>query len=329
MFSWRRAILVSLGATITNFTLAGNTLAQDSTVNPVPVPIPPPSINLSDTIPNVGYFTDGNPGTTGPVSAINIAGFNPVQITDISTFNLNTIDMLMVNNSSSRGGFSTALLNRLPSIETWVSNGGSFIAHDRFVSSSVGLSESNPLLLGTPTTLTQRDLGSDLDIIAPGDTLVTNGPHGVLNDSSLDGGDWSSHGFVIGKKKKKSRGGQKGHIGKSRELYPESECRSIENHVPATCKCCGEELSGTVSNPYRHQVVEIPPRELEIVEHRLHELECKHCGAKTRANLPENITESGYGATVVTLVSLMSGVYRYSHRMIVRTIIILRRYCGV
>jgi transposase len=112
----------------------------------------------------------------------------------------------------------------------------------------------------------------------------------------------------LGKKKKKSRGGQKGHIGKSRELYPESECRSIENHVPATCKCCGEELSGTDSNPYRHQVVEIPPRELEIVEHRLHELECNHCGAKTRAKLPENITESGYGATVVTLVSLMSGV---------------------
>ena len=121
----------------------------------------------------------------------------------------------------------------------------------------------------------------------------------------------------LGKKKKKSRGGQKGHIGKSRDLYPESECRSIENHVPVTCKCCGEELSGTDSNPYRHQVVEIPPRELEIVEHRLHELECNHCGAKTRAKLPENITESGYGATVVTLVSLMSGVYRHSHRMIV------------
>ncbi len=119
------------------------------------------------------------------------------------------------------------------------------------------------------------------------------------------------------KRKKRNRGGQKGHIGNSRELYPESKCKSVENHKPETCKCCGEKLSGTDDNPYRHQIVEIPPIELEIVEHRLHQLECNHCGAKTRAKLPANIPESGYGATVVALVSLMSGVYRHSHRMVV------------
>jgi transposase len=118
------------------------------------------------------------------------------------------------------------------------------------------------------------------------------------------------------KRKKRKRGGQKGHIGNNRELYPESECKSVENHLPQTCKCCGEKLSGTDSNPYRHQIVEIPPIELEIREHRLHQLECNHCGTKTRANLPENVCKSGYGATVVALVSLMSGVYRHSHRMI-------------
>lgn len=119
------------------------------------------------------------------------------------------------------------------------------------------------------------------------------------------------------KKKKRSRGGQKGHLGNSRELYPESQCQSIENHRPEICKCCGEKLSGTDEHPYRHQIVEIPPIELEIVEHRLHQLECNHCGTKTRAKLPENVTESGYGATVVALVSLMSGVYRHSQRMVV------------
>ena len=119
------------------------------------------------------------------------------------------------------------------------------------------------------------------------------------------------------RRKKRSRGGQKGHVGYSRELYPESECRSVQNHLPETCKCCGEKLSGTDENPYRHQVVEIPPIELEIVEHRLHKLKCNHCGTTTRANLPNNVSESGYGATVVALVSVMSGVYRHSHRMIV------------
>ena len=57
------------------------------------------------------------------------------------------------------------------------------------------------------------------------------------------------------KRKKKNRGGQKGHLGSSRELYPESQCKSIENHKPETCKCCGEKLSGTDDNPYRHQIV--------------------------------------------------------------------------
>jgi hypothetical protein len=88
------------------------------------------------------------------------------------------------------------------------------------------------------------------------------------------------------KRKRRKRGGQKGHIGYSRELYPESECTRIEDHKPETGKCCGEKLSGIDANPDRHQVVEIPPIQLEIAEHRLHQLECNHCGAKTRAKLP-------------------------------------------
>ena len=34
------------------------------------------------------------------------------------------------------------------------------------------------------------------------------------------------------KKKKRNRGGQKGHLGYSRELYPESECRDVKDHKP-------------------------------------------------------------------------------------------------
>lgn len=119
------------------------------------------------------------------------------------------------------------------------------------------------------------------------------------------------------KKKKRNRGGQKGHLGYRRELYPEEDCNQIENHLPEICDCCGEKLSGEDANPYRHQIVEIPPIELEITEHRLHQLECNHCGSLTRAKLPEGVCENGYGATIVALVSLMSGVYRHSHRMIV------------
>ena len=122
------------------------------------------------------------------------------------------------------------------------------------------------------------------------------------------------------KKKKptgKKRGGQPGHAGHSRPLYPVEECDSVTDHYPQTCACCGEGLKGFDPNPYRHQVVEIPPIQLHIEEHRLHQLTCQHCGEKTRATLPETVEECGYGERVVAIVSVLSGMYRHSHRMVV------------
>ncbi len=115
----------------------------------------------------------------------------------------------------------------------------------------------------------------------------------------------------------KKRGGQPGHRGHSRPLYPVEECSSLTDHYPQTCDCCGERLTGVDPNPYRHQVVEIPPIKLHIEEHRLHQLSCPHCGEKTRAVLPEEVEASGYRERVVAIVSVLSGMYRHSHRMVV------------
>ncbi|MFM6512868.1 MAG: transposase [Microcystis panniformis] len=95
------------------------------------------------------------------------------------------------------------------------------------------------------------------------------------------------------------------------------ECDIVTDHYPQTCGCCGEELKGFDPNPYRHQVVEIPPTKLHIEEHRLHQLTCPHCGEKTRAALPVEVEECGYGARVVAIVSVLSGMYRHSVRMVV------------
>ena len=122
------------------------------------------------------------------------------------------------------------------------------------------------------------------------------------------------------KKKKptgKKRGGQPGHRGHSRPLYPVEECSRVMDYYPETCACCGERLTGFDPHPYRHQVVEIPPVKLDIEEHRLHQLRCDHCGQKTRASLPEEVEASGYRDRVVAIVSLMSGMYRHSQRMVV------------
>lgn len=114
----------------------------------------------------------------------------------------------------------------------------------------------------------------------------------------------------------KKRGGQPGHKGHSRFLYELSDCESVFNHHPENCSCCGEKLNGIDANPYRHQIVEIPPIKPIIVEHRLHQIECQQCGTLTRAKLPQDVHPSGYGVRVVALVTVLSGLYRHSQRMV-------------
>ncbi len=123
-----------------------------------------------------------------------------------------------------------------------------------------------------------------------------------------------------GKKKKptgKKRGGQPGDQGHSRPLYSVEECESVTEHYRETCGGCGERLTGVDPYPYRHQVVEIPPIQLHIEEHRLHQLACPHCGQKNRAVLPQEVEACGYGDRVVAIVSVLSGMYRHSHQMVV------------
>ena len=118
------------------------------------------------------------------------------------------------------------------------------------------------------------------------------------------------------KKSGKKRGGQPGHKGHSRFLYELSECESVLDHHPLTCRCCGEKLRGEDANPYRHQIVEIPPIKPIIIEHRRHQLKCDECGTLTRAKLPVDVHPSGYGVRVVALVTVLSGLYRHSTRMV-------------
>jgi transposase len=136
------------------------------------------------------------------------------------------------------------------------------------------------------------------------------------NSSSPPSSDPPGFGEKTRKKSGKKRGGQPGHEGKSRNLYPVEKCHEVIDHHPVTCPCCGESLIGVDTVPYRHQIVEIPPIQPTIIEHRLHQLTCERCGTLTRATLPDNISPSGYGVRVVATVALLSGLYRNSHRMV-------------
>jgi regulator of replication initiation timing len=116
----------------------------------------------------------------------------------------------------------------------------------------------------------------------------------------------------------KARGGQPGHAGHCRKLYPPEQCQRIEEHYPATCWRCGSALSGEDPVPQRCQIVELPPLVPIVTEHRFHALDCACCGERTRAFEAEIVNGSGYGERLTALVGLLSGEYRHSHGMVER-----------
>ena len=122
------------------------------------------------------------------------------------------------------------------------------------------------------------------------------------------------------KKKKhsgRSRGGQTGHPGTNRKLVPVEELKAEYDVKPATCRSCGESLSGEDTHPYRHQVAEIPPVKVEVREYRLHRLTCARCGTVTRAELPEGVPQGGFDPRFQSMVSILGGNYHLSKREIV------------
>jgi hypothetical protein len=57
------------------------------------------------------------------------------------------------------------------------------------------------------------------------------------------------------------------------KLYPIERCQAVHRHVPQVCQRCGEVLTGRDEAPKRHQIIEIPVIEPQVIEHQLHQLE--------------------------------------------------------
>ena len=105
-----------------------------------------------------------------------------------------------------------------------------------------------------------------LEVLALQQQLLEKANRTSKNSSSPPSAD--PPGFGKKQEKKKSntkRGGQPGHEGHSRDLYPIEKCSEVIDHHPTTCRSCAESLSGEDPNPYRHQIVEIPPIEPIVI----------------------------------------------------------------
>lgn len=118
--------------------------------------------------------------------------------------------------------------------------------------------------------------------------------------------------------KKRKPGGQPGHKGHSRVLFPPERVDKRIDLRPSSCSGCQGLLRGEDPDPLRHQVAEIPEVRAHVTEYLRHALTCPSCGVKTRANLPEGVTSSSLGARLTAFTSLLTGAYRLSKRKAVQ-----------
>jgi transposase len=116
---------------------------------------------------------------------------------------------------------------------------------------------------------------------------------------------------------KRKAGGQEGHRGAGRRLTPEDRVEIVENY-PELCRCCGREfttderLAGGRFG--RHQVAELPPISVIVVEHRTHRLRCPDCRAETTAAVPDGIGSSAFGARLRAAIVTLTARNRISRR---------------
>jgi transposase len=109
-------------------------------------------------------------------------------------------------------------------------------------------------------------------------------------------------------------GGQPGHKGHRREMFPPEKVQSVMDCKPTRCARCKGRLHGEDPSPLRHQVAELPKIEPTVTEYRLHALDCDRCGHCTRGRLPAGTPTGAFGATVVATITLLLGVYGLSRR---------------
>ena len=136
---------------------------------------------------NVGYLPmcvwQGSQGN--PSSIISDAGHTPVPVATANAASLSGLSVLMVSNCN--GGSLSSQLN--PDIAAAVSGGMKLMVYDWNPGSGTGA-----LLPGAPVLNLTGSYGADINI--PPGSPVASGPGGTLDNSSLDGGNWSYHGYA-------------------------------------------------------------------------------------------------------------------------------------
>ncbi len=135
-----------------------------------------------------GYVTLGDAFDTDPQTPITAAGHTPVNLGTIATADLSTVDVLWIFNPRN-DTYSPDLTANLSKVAAFVRGGGVLSFHDRRVV------EAATVLPGGGGVSFTRDLDTTIDVLNAMVT-VTNGPAGIIGNTTLDGGNFSNHGYA-------------------------------------------------------------------------------------------------------------------------------------
>ena len=106
-------------------------------------------------------------------------------------------------------------------------------------------------------------------------------------------------------------GGKPGHAGHRQVLLPPTAVHDLR---PERCPC-GNTTFAATRPYYTHQVLELPPIELEVQHFVLHQGWCTACGTEHKAHVPpEHAT--GYGPRFSALMGELAGTYGNGRRMV-------------
>ena len=108
------------------------------------------------------------------------------------------------------------------------------------------------------------------------------------------------------KGKKRKKGGQPGHKAHKQALLVPNKKILV---MPVQCSCGSTHFDETKSKPfYTHQVIELPPINMDVYHYILHKADCSICGQKVKAIIPR-ANRTGYGPRLSAAIAELSGTY--------------------
>jgi transposase len=106
-------------------------------------------------------------------------------------------------------------------------------------------------------------------------------------------------------------GGKPGHPGHRQVLLAPT---TVEEVLPESCVCGSDEFD-RLEPYYTHQVIELPPIEMDVTHWVLHQGQCVGCGRWHKAPVPgDQVT--GYGPRMSALMAELAGTYGNGRRMV-------------